>query len=400
MSSGSSLALQLIGRSDLITVVNADTTFWQFSFQTHTPFQIEPKRFDFTNSVDYGKLNTTQLYRTGDYWKQVYLCLKLDRLDSGNGGARCVDDVGRALIEQCQLEIGSVYFDTQQGEIMHAMEELDTHRENHYGRLTGKSSSVAELTDWGKRQQFLMIKIDIWWNKVPFPIVAAYLNEPKLKLKFRQKSDLIVPTAGPYVITADDLKILDAYIHIEVVLLEEGERNYVADSQNVYVIDQVQLQTATLQAGQTTAKVSFTLNHPVRELIMFARSATNTTNKNWFNFTGPEVGIYQSELFESMSLRINGNDRWEPQNPFYFRVVHPKHHHTRKPDKNIYVFSFALNPEIPNPNGSVNFSRIDTADLNFRFSAPLPENYEFFLFGRNHNSIAVEKGSTRLAFAS
>jgi hypothetical protein len=400
MSAGSSLALQLIGKSDLITVVDPETTFWQYSFQTHTPFQIEPKRFEFAGLPEYGRLNTCDLKRTADFWKQIYLCLHIDKLDLGNGGARFVEDVGRAMIESVVLEIGNISFDVKQGEILHIEEELDTLEENHYGRLTGKTQNVAELIDWAKREQFLMVPLTFWWFKVPYPIVAAFLTEPKIKLRLKKKEDLIVTTGAPYVPTAADAKILDGYVHIECVLLEEGERNFVADSQNVYVIEQTQLETKTLTTGATSQKIQFQVNHPVREIILVARSNSNTTAKNYFNFSGQETGVFQGELFKSLSLKINGNERWEPQNPLYHRIIQPKQYHTRVPKKHIHAYSFALTPETPNPNGSINFSRIENASLEITFTSALTENFDLFIYVKNHNSASIEKGVTRMAFAS
>ena len=40
-------------------------------------------------------------------------------------------------------------------------------------------------------------------------------------------------------------------------------------------------------------------------------------------------------------------------------------HHTRVPEKHIYVYAFGLRPEEHQPSGTCNFSRIDNAQLVF-----------------------------------
>ena len=62
---------------------------------------------------------------------------------------------------------------------------------------------------------------------------------------------------------------------------------------------------------------------------------------------------------------INGTNRFKERPGEYFRLVQCYEHHTRIPSNFIYVYSFALRPEEHQPSGTCNFSRIDSAQLNF-----------------------------------
>ena len=71
---------------------------------------------------------------------------------------------------------------------------------------------------------------------------------------------------------------------------------------------------------------------------------------------------------KSVQLRLNNSTRFnmndgQDVNAAYFRTVEPYLHHTRIPDKHIYSYSFALNPESEQPSGAINMSRIDNAKL-------------------------------------
>lgn len=69
-------------------------------------------------------------------------------------------------------------------------------------------------------------------------------------------------------------------------------------------------------------------------------------------------------------LQLNGQDRISDREGTYFTLVQPWQHHTRAPDEGIHVYSFALRPEDPQPSGTCNFSRLDSATLVMVLSNP------------------------------
>ena len=70
----------------------------------------------------------------------------------------------------------------------------------------------------------------------------------------------------------------------------------------------------------------------------------------------------------STNIQLNGRERFAKRSALYFRLVQPYQHHTRIPNKHIYVYAFGLRPEEHQPSGTCNFSRIDNAQLQYRLS--------------------------------
>jgi len=62
-------------------------------------------------------------------------------------------------------------------------------------------------------------------------------------------------------------------------------------------------------------------------------------------------------------LQLNGSDRFQTRDGYYFNYVQPWQHFTNTPADGINVYSFALKPEEHQPSGTCNFSRIDNATL-------------------------------------
>jgi hypothetical protein len=69
-------------------------------------------------------------------------------------------------------------------------------------------------------------------------------------------------------------------------------------------------------------------------------------------------------------LQINGHEREEKFSGDYFNYVQPNQHHTNTPSDGINVYSFALYPELHQPSGTTNLSRIDNTQLCLWFADP------------------------------
>ncbi len=377
---------------------------FHFLYIKKTPFALEPRTVEFQGTTDYNRTISAIVDKIGDMLAKPYIYMEIGSLAAGAGTARFCDDVARAMFEYLTLNMGNVQFDKIEPEYMHAHEELTTDVERQLGRLTGKSSSVAELVTMAQNTQYFYLPLDFYFADdygAALPLVALHLTDVKITGKLRPKADIIIGNPDPYVVLAADATILDMHLLFETVILDDPERDWFANTPLKYLITQHQFLGAnTIRSGSTNATIDVVFNHPVKELNFMFRSATNLTAKNYFNFVGEETGNLLGEAFATMQLLFNGQQRVTPQGPLYFRVVQNKNHHTRIPNKHIYTYSFALYPQDPNPTGSANFSRIDTVRMLFTFGAALADNYDFLLFATNVNTATVHRGVMLLSFAS
>jgi len=91
-------------------------------------------------------------------------------------------------------------------------------------------------------------------------------------------------------------------------------------------------------------------------------------------------------------LQLNGSDRFQERDGYYFNYVQPFQHFSNTPADGINVYSFALKPEDHQPSGTCNFSRIDNATLQVRLGldnldASSSTSYKEFYIGQNSNSL-------------
>lgn len=402
--SGVMTQLSALGRADVDTVIRPSLTFWKSVYKKHTNFGMEPKRIQFQGSVGYDRRNSAKIPRQGDLLAKAYWYLKVANVNGGMGGAHLVESYMQAVMEEATTEIGSVVYDRIFPEADHAWEELTTMKECQLGKLTGKSDSEAQLTEWAKYSQYFYGKLNFWWTMEygsALPTISTHLSDIYINIKSRPKASMIKGFPGPYVIQAADAEWLDTNLLLETVYLDDAERRVFVEQEMKYVITQTQyVGLHTVAAGARETKIDIHFNQPCKNLFWMGRSDTNSAALNWFNFSGPEVGEFNGELFKQATLKLNNNNRFDPADPFYLRVVQAHQHQTRIPNKHIYAYNFALYPEDPNPSGSINFSRIDNSRLHIEWTSPLPEGYSIFVFTRSINVMVISNGVAQLKFSA
>tara|TARA_B100000686_G_scaffold32208_1_gene33703 strand:- start:476 stop:844 length:369 start_codon:yes stop_codon:yes gene_type:complete len=104
------------------------------------------------------------------------------------------------------------------------------------------------------------------------------------------------------------------------------------------------------------------------------------------------------EPFKEVDLIINGNSRFNKRYATYFRTIQPKTHHSKIPNKHIYLYSFSLNPEKHQPSGVLNFSKLKSVKLNL--TEANTTNMELLVFAVNYNLLRIVNGMGGLAYTS
>ena len=134
---------------------------------------------------------------------------------------------------------------------------------------------------------------------------------------------------------------------------------------------------------------------------------------NWFDYrlSSSTDGLDHADIepLEKVTLTLNSNDRWHTGLAGeHYRVVQGQHFNNI-PRKGIYCYSFALNGSSPFPQGTVNFSRIDTVNMTFDINSDYPgpnssntaghgTGLELLLYAEHFNIWKVGKNSVGKTF--
>ena len=109
-------------------------------------------------------------------------------------------------------------------------------------------------------------------------------------------------------------------------------------------------------------------------------------------------------LLEKAKLRLNGQDRtdWHDYNYYYFVQNYESHRNCA--EHFAYIYSFSLNPwDITQPSGTLNFSRIDNANLLLNVNKDKVNSDNgamIYIYALNYNVLKIESGMGGLKFAN
>ena len=405
---GGLLQLVAYGAQDVYLTGNPQITFFKVVYRRHTNFSLESIQQTFNGNAILGNRVTCQISRNGDLVHKLYLQIKAV---AGTNPIYLQPFYGYRMIKHTELEIGGQRIDKQYGEWMYIWNELTMDqgkKEGYYEMVGGNSANKSvELKD---ETIDLYIPLEFWFCRnvgLALPLIALQYHEVKVNIEFNSmdsiratNQDDQLASTGLVRTTQEDFESFSATLWADYIFLDTDERKRFAQLSHEYLIEQLQF-TGTETITANTVKASrLSFNHPCKELVWVVRPEPDTpgSNINWNNFTNAEDNnTIKDNLITTAKLQLNGNDRFAERDGKYFSLVQPYQHHNNIPvNQGINVYSFALKPEEHQPSGTLNMSRIDTAQLQLKSS----KSGELFVYAVNYNVLRILSGMGGLAYSN
>jgi hypothetical protein len=320
------------------------------------------------------------------------------------------NSIGHVLLEEVELECGGSRIDRATSEWLEIHSELTTPHEKYDGlnRMIGRfAEPYNPRTDGIRGEQTLIIPLRFFFNLNPsmaLPLLGLTFHEVKLNFTLRQFKDCLRSTRREVRSLLDDnqqpltfknIKVYANYIYLDA----EHRRRYITNSTEQLVttlqflgaqnIDEVTTETMT-------KKFNIDFSHPVKEIVFvyqpYDSYTGNSMTLDWFGWRG-------TDFFTELRIDINGHQRFSSRGPEFFKLQQVYAHHTRIPtNKNIYVYSFALEPESSQGTGSCNFSRISSSQIICKLRPFTPKG-RLLIFAQSFNVFKISQGLGALSFA-
>ena len=432
---GGLLQLAAYGAQDIYLTGNPQITFFVSVYKRYTNFAIQSIPQYFNGDSDFGKKVYCQVDRIGDLINQIFLRIKLPSLvnynytdDNGNlVEYYWVNSVGHAIIKIIDIEIGGVVIDRQYGLWMEIWSDLtvqDGKKAGFYSMI-GKSDNPINLNN--NNELDLYVPLYFWFCKnigLSLPLIAIQSQDVRFNVTFRKYQELIISSNGlPINIDNAPIQIIQTFLDIDYIFLEDTERKMFAKNTHQYLIEQLQVYATSLSSNglrqdpvnpnkkdripDLVQNITLNFNHPVKELFWVIQNTTVLSiypygGNEWFNFstqsykngiiTGTDPMIKGKILFE-------GQDLFDTKNAKYFRTIVPYQRHTNVPNNYIYVYSFSTNPEDNKPSGTCNFSRIDNQVLYLEISDQLIDPI-ITIFATNYNIFNISGGMAGMEYVT
>lgn len=429
--SGGLLQLVSTGRQDIYLSGNPQTTFFKQVYRRYTNFSIETQRIPFDTAVDFNKLITTTVPRSGDLLSQLVLEVRLPKLTpqgpvtaTGCSGVQTVtpfdytdtnpqyswvNGIGHAMIEYVSIQIGQQEIDRQYGEFLHIWTQLSTPGSKRAGvnNMIGQLETYNDASQMGPLKLFIPLRF--WFcNNVglALPLIALQSTPIRIYIKLRNGNDMVFTSlleSDPCTDLPTPPTVRDMTLWGDFVYLDNEERRRFTTSRHEYLIEQVQIQKRyPIPQNATNISVPLNFNHPMKEIIWVVQQDRMMSGHEWFNYGSRmlnEFGIPNLDLISSAVLQFDGYDRFERQSAEYFRLVQPWQRHTAIPNDFIYVYSFSLAPEASQPQGSCNASRLDSIVLALEMNSAVQSRPAgVTVYATNYNVLRIVSGLGGLLF--
>ncbi|ABT16285.1 major capsid protein VP54 [Acanthocystis turfacea Chlorella virus MO0605SPH] len=381
----------------------------------------------------YASANVSNIYNTSEYsgniitWPYMVATANVSNAGINNfyiptANLRYVNGIGLALFNSVELQLGGQRIDKHYSEWWDIWSELTETAEHlqGYNTMVGRYDPTYYDQNYDITQSrggTYYVPLKFCYNTNPgqyLPLVALSYHDVKLNFDINSYLNCIrcnyPVTSLTSQVGSNPLAITNFKLYCDYVFLDAPERIRMSEIQHEYLVTQLQWQgTEPVTApsdpnGTTNRKITLNFNHPVKCIVIVYQAASSVAQgdavdgNDIFNYQIP--GDTGAEIIESMTLLINGSERFSARDGAYFRLVQPYQHSVRVPSKSVYMYSFALEDiDSKQPCGSANFTRYDSAQLQMVLNSSLPSG-QFQIFAPNYNILRVASGMGGLAFAN
>lgn len=316
-----------------------------------------------------------------------------------------VNEIGHAAISRTTFSVGGQVIDTLYNHFLHMWEELSGQPGKRLEEMIGKRYTTAALVRDSRYPRRLYVPLPFYFTRFAgdaLPLVSLQFHALQVSVLFTNLQKLIqVSDCNTRVVRCIDgtpvsNQDIQANLDTTYTYLDMEERDRFATGSFQQLITQVQQYSTSSRNGTITAQLNF--NHPTVELIWAVQRKCQADRNNIFNYSG----VHGRDPITRAQLRLNNLARFDRE-AGYFRMVQPYQHHTNIPKNFIYCYSFALLPESCQPSGSLNFSRIDSIELQLSLQNEVSmqkEETALYCFARSWNILRLKDGLGGLLYSS
>jgi len=395
------------GIQDTFLTGNPDVTYFQKRFKRHTKFSLQLLDNPFDEQVNFGSTARCTIGRRGDLIRNIYLKMDLPAIDTNDVGYTA--SIGNALIEYADLLIGGKRVERINGEYMEIYGEMfvDQSQQIALDFVVGKSYNRTGLgpATTGPYPRNFIVQLPFYFvrsDPLSIPLVALTRQEVEVVIKFRTLDQVLVNPNNDGSTVPPGKKILNVSLPVEYVFLGPDEVKWLQNQQIDYVITQLQMQSFKTSVLSNQIKLEFI--NPVKELYMVVQNMSNVaanlySGNDWFNYNNSNVNVNNQHL-SSLKLDFNNETMLDEtvSDALFLNYIQPMNRHSRVPNRKIYNYSFALDPENYLPTGQVNMSRIINKLLTVNLNYSPDGEREIRIYAKSYNVLRVTNGISGMLF--
>lgn len=397
------LSYSLNGLQDTFLTGKPKHNFIKQAYKQYNNFAIERIRVTSKNTVQFGKQVTFEIKKLGDFLKKVYFEFSLPPLNITSGEyAGWTNGIGYAIINHVDLKINGVFLDRRYGDFMMIWNQLTANPgiRDASDTLSGYYQNLASLKYNALQSSNYNVELDFWFGEniaSALPLLSlSQSNFIEIVLELKPFSECIVYDGAT---PPNEVSILDGWLNTDQIFVDDSFKKKFKGEEHTYIIKQLQYLKQDLVGS--SKKVNLTFNHPVSQLIFVLREHLSDENNDYFNFSKRDSGDHQSisPLMTQARLLIDSKIRNEYMSSDQLSRLNSNTYYPNTIDSFIYTIPFCNKPSEWYPNGTLNFSLIQNAELQIDLE-PGVSDCSVYVFAINFNFITIKDRFIKIEFDS
>ena len=446
MGEAAKISLKAIGKQDthLLSDDPEESFFNYTSNRAHSDFRkyhrsrnvIKPGNADVTwpfNKTIKVEFNPRNM---GDLLSNMYLSVTMPAISDGN----YADQLGRHLLKSVtmyvdDIEVEKIYDDWG---IIYDELYLEVSEKVANGFLVNRNLSFDDAPDniaVARYSSDLVVPIHFFFsrkfasdeyssnspNRPYFPVCSIYKQKIEFEFEFHKQEF--------FTDTTDTVTLPQFNIITEEITVNPEERNFLTNQRQTFITDLVRRHPVIVSdLNSDIIRNNLVPNIPVKCIHWFLRNtifedesdaigpygavvAGQRLYQNRFNFSstldfqGENTFFYP--LMSEASFNINGNKlpNVTKTDHSYFKYLIPFQKRLARPIRNVYTYSFSLNPINVEPSGNLDFSQIQSDKTNIEVkldtSQPIDittETFSLNMYYTGYQTFVFSNGFMSLAY--
>jgi hypothetical protein len=241
----------------------------------------------------------------------MYLRAEVSIQTTGDVEAAFVRNLGHAMLNEYEVQIGGSRIDRQTGDFMNFNQSLglDSNKKDAYDKMIGNVPELTELRRHeGKTVYQMYIPLNFWFCKnvgLSLPMIALQYHDVRVQFNFRDADKLVVTNGMSGTVTA---KVENANLLTDYVFLDADERKAFATTTHEFLIEQLQSPDED-PITSSSKKVRMVFNHPCKYLAWGVKMGKFTEGKKFLAYHPTDMKFVKrrtAELVYLLSLKLEG----------------------------------------------------------------------------------------------
>jgi len=436
MGEASQISLKAIGKQDThLLSKDPEDSFFNYKTKRHSDFRKYHRSRSVSNDRDivgwpFGQTLKVQFNpnNMGDLLSNMWLNVKMPGL-SDESISNYAEQLGRHIIKSAtmfvdEIEIEKIHDDWGMiyDELYLEMSEKISNRFLVNRGLGYDDTSLYE--NYASYETELMIPLHFFFsrkfssdeyssnqpNRPYFPVCAAHKQKITFEFEFHKQSFF---TNNSGILSLPEFKLIT-----EEMTVSKEEQKYLMSEPQTLITDLVRKHPSA--EGTSYIRTNLVPNIPVKCFHWFLRNVEFenedivdgdlTSNKtlyfqNRFNFSTlpyfDEIDTFYNSVMKKANLFINGEKlpNVTETNHTYFKYLVPFRNRLARPYKNIYTYSFSMNPINVEPSGNLDFSQIqsDKTDIDVYLNDPT-KPYSLHMYYTGYQTFKFDRGFMTVAY--